>query len=310
MAACRNSPKQLQKIRVSMLPRFIMAPVYLADELGFFREAGLKLDIKPLAATTEMIPLLAAGQLDVAFASAIPAVFNAIAKGSETRIVAAREIAVTGCVHEVYGSRKSFPQGLIDARLLKGKRVAVTAPTSLSAFLLDTVLNSAGLDTGDVELLTMRLPESVPALTAGKIDAVVDKDMEFSSPEIVTGPNVADILPGFQYSYIHFGRSLLDGNTITGAAFLWAYLRGVREFRAGKDPRVFKELAENGGLDPTAARSACRTRFSENGLIDPASVQKMIDWSVRKSFVPARMDAAHVIATRFIEQAQQRLRNS
>jgi NitT/TauT family transport system substrate-binding protein len=280
-----------------------MAPVYLADELGFFRQAGLQVEIQPLSETTQMIPLLASGRLDVAFASAIPAAINAISKGALTRIVAAREIAVPGCVHELYGNRRSFPRGLQDLRVLQGKRVSVTAPTSLSAFLLDVLLDSVSLQTRDVQLLTMRLSESVPALVAGQIDAVVDLAMEFASAYILPGPSVAGIIPGFQYTYIHFGRSLLEGGTETGAAFLRAYLRGVREFRAGRTPRAFEQLASSGGMDPALVRASCRARVPQDARVDVSSVQRMIDWSVKKGFVPVRVDASQVIDTRFVEQA-------
>ena len=92
-----------------------MAPLYLADELGFFRDVGLALDVQPLTETTQLIPLLAAGQIDVTFAGATPAMLNAVAQGARTRIVAARDIAVPGCTQEVHGHRKSFPDGFTNA---------------------------------------------------------------------------------------------------------------------------------------------------------------------------------------------------
>jgi NitT/TauT family transport system substrate-binding protein len=257
-----------------------------------------------------MIPLLAGGQLDVAFASAIPAAFNAVAKGARIRIVASRETAIAGCITEIHGSRKAFPQGLSDLRALKGKRIAVSAPTSLSAFLLDALLDSVGLTTKDVQLLSMRLTESAPALVAGMIDAVVDKDLDLASPEIVPGPGIAEVLPGFQYTYIHFGRALLEGDTESGARFLLAYLRGVRDFQAGRVPRAFADLAAGGGMDPAIARLSCRSRLSADGIVDPVSVQRMIDWSVRKGFLAPRMDSSQVVDARFIEEALRRFQRS
>ena len=80
MSGCRTGP--LRTVRVSTLPRFVLAPLYLAEELGFFRDVGLELDIQPLADTTQMIPLLAGGRIDVTFAGATAALFNAIANGA------------------------------------------------------------------------------------------------------------------------------------------------------------------------------------------------------------------------------------
>jgi NitT/TauT family transport system substrate-binding protein len=299
LSACRHGP--LRTVRIAALPRFISAPLFVADELGFFREEGLTLDVQALTETTQMIPLLAAGQIDVAFAGATPAVFNAVAQGARTRIVAARDVAVPGCTQEVHGNRRSFPDGFTRAGQLRGKRVAVTAPTSLTAFLLDVLLESAGLQTSDVQLASMPLSASAPALVAGKLDAVVDLDMGFSSPEIVAGPSVASLIPGFRYSYIHFGRALLDGDIGPGTAFLQAYFRGVREFRRGTVPRAMDRLAEGSGMDPAAVRNACRLRISEDGALDPASVQRVLAWSVRKGFLRTAVDVAQAVDSRFLE---------
>ncbi len=308
-SACRLGTQPRHRIRVTLLPHYILAPVYLADELGFFGEAGIELAVHQVASATQMAPLLAAGRVDAAFSGPIPSMLNAAAKGARIRIVCAREIAIPGCVHEIHGNRRSFPHGFHESKELRGKRVSVTAPTSLSAFLLDVLLESAGLHTGDVRLSTMPLSQSAPALVAGSIDAVLDRDMGLSSPQIIPGPSVADLLPGFQYNNILFGDALLRDDLSAGAGFLWAYLRGVREFRAGRKPRVFGQLAAGSGLSPAQLQPACLDRLSQDGRIDWASVQRMIDWSSRKGFLVKPMDASNVIDMRFAEEAERRLKN-
>lgn len=138
-----------------------------------------------------------------------------------TRIVAARDVAIPGCIHEVHGHRKSFPNG-------------------------------------------------------------------------------------FQYSYAHFGRALLDGDIRSGSAFLTAYFRAVREFRAGLVPGALDRLAMESGMDPAAVRTACRSRLSQDGRIERASVQRMIDWSVKRGFIAARMDASQMIDSPFLDHAMRR----
>ena len=94
-----------------------------------------------------------------------------------------------------------------------------------------------------------------PALVAGQLDALVNNSVAFSSPEIIAGPSVGRLIPGFQYSY---GRSsaptLIDGDPAIGAAFLAAYFHGVRDFRAGSVPQAFDGIAIRSGMDPGRAR--------------------------------------------------------
>jgi NitT/TauT family transport system substrate-binding protein len=204
----------------------------------------------------------------------------------------------------VHGSRRSFPGGFTEAAMLKGKRVAVTAPASLTAFLLDTLLESARLNRSDVQILTMRLSESAPALMAGELDAVVDLDMGFASPDVIAGPSVARLMPGFVYSFMQFGRALLEADVRLGASFVAAYLRGVRAFRQGHVPEAMDRLARASGMDPVAVRAACRDRLPGDGAIDATSVTRLIDWSVRRQFVRAPIDPDRVIDRRFLEAAR------
>lgn len=301
-AACR--PSALRTIRLATLPRFTDAPFHLADERGFFRDEGLALEMHATTETTQMIPLLASGGADVIVAGATPALFNAILQGVPVRLVAVRDAATAGCTKEVYGRRASFSGGFTSIAQLKGKRVAVTAPTSVSAMVLDLLLQSSGLAAADVQLQTMRFAESTAALVAGRLDALVDLDVRIDSPDVVSGPALADVLPGFQYSFIQFGRTLLEGDVAIGAAFLRAYYRGVRAFRAGETPGAIERLAQSSGIRTDTLRAACRDRLAERGAIDAGHIQRIIDWARGKGFVTRDIDGASTIDRRFVERAE------
>ena len=315
LAGCRRR-RQPQELLVSVFPGMMVSPVYLADELGYFREAGMQVDIRQIRESAQAIPLLADGQLDATFLSITPAFINAVYRGARVRVVAAREVMTLNCgaPGRVYGSRKAFPKGLEDLHQLKGKRVAVYGTTTHVAFILDVLLESAGMSTGDVTVVNLRRSEAFAALVGGTLDAMVFSDYE-AEPEsisgaLVRGPSAEKLLQGLQTTFVIFGRKLLDGDQAVGIGFLWAYLRGVEAFRAGKIPRVFDELAQGGGLDPAKARSVCRDQLSTDGVVDRSSVQRLVDWSVKKGFVGQPVDASRLIETRFVEGALGRLGRS
>jgi NitT/TauT family transport system substrate-binding protein len=287
--------------------------MYLAEELGFFRQAGLQVEFHPVPESVQMLPLLAGGRIEVGCNVPTPGFINAVLKGARLRLVASRDIASPACGGggTLFASRKTFPHGLRDLRLLKGKRVAIVSRASITAFILGTLLASAGLTMDDVQLVTMRVPEAFAALMAGKIDAIpavnLDKDLDYVSTSVVRSISLSEVLPNFQHSFVIFGHALLDGDPEIGTAFLWAYLRGVQEFRAGKSPRALVELARAAHSDPAAARAACRENISADGRIDRASVQRFVDWAAKERLVPQAPDAARLIETRFVEEACRRL---
>jgi NitT/TauT family transport system substrate-binding protein len=294
------------KVTVSAGPYLPMSALYLAQELGFFEQAGLDVEIWQSANSVATIPLLAGGKVDVSFLSLNPSFVNAVARGASLSIVAGREIASPGCadVGTWYGNRRAFPRGLADLRQLKGKRLAVGARASIMEFFLDAFLERAGLSFDDVQTVALRGPEASAALVGGKIDAILandfDKRLAEASHEIVLGPRLAQLLPDFQFSYVIFGQRLLAGDAKTGIAFLTGYLRGAREFLAGRTPKFMDEYARLNGLDPKATREACRNTFTPDGSVRLSDLQRFVDWAVRKGYCPKRVGAAQLVDERFL----------
>jgi len=313
LAGCRNRTRSPRRLRVGLVPRFTLAPLYLADELGFFREAGLEVEFHPSPQSAHTLPLLASGQVQVGMVSPTPGFINAALKGARIKVVAARDIAAPGCQGggAIFGNRQAFPQGLRDLRLLKGKRVAIATQAGVGAFLLDQALEFGGLTTRDVTLVTLRVPEATAAVSAGRIDAVaavdLEKDLDYVSRNIIRSVTFSELLPNYQYSFVMFGAALLEGDPEIGTAFLSAYLRGVQEYRAGKTPRALEELARAAHHDPAATRAGCREGTSRDGRLDRASIQRFVDWAAKKGFIPRAVDASQLIDARFVEEANRRL---
>jgi len=308
--SCRRAAQATRRreIKVAFVPRITVAGLYLAEEQGFFREAGLSVERVMQRRNEYLVPLLTGGTIDVGFVQVNPALLNAVTAGARIRIVAGRDVASRSCgsVGTLYGNRKFFPKGLDDLRALQGRRVAVSRTTNLEAFTLDTVLASVGLSTTDVEVIQMEQAQSVIALAEGKIDATVCNFLESRpeglSPEIVRGPSLADFFPGMQYNFVAFGPSLLDGDSSAGVAFLTAFFRGSRVSASGKYSKSLLEtLNRDLGMDPQLALQGCRSGSVLDGSIDGPSIQRLVDWSARKGFCPQRPRLSTITDTRFIE---------
>ena len=314
LTGCRRqaSPTRLREVTVAYVPRITMSPLHLAEEEGFFRDAGLKIVFQTQRKSEHIVSLLAGGKADVGFAQVLPALINSISAGANIRVVAGRDVALsTACSSfgTLYGNRKAFPRGLSDLRELKGKRLAVSGRAHFLAFCLDAELASVGMSTADVHLLELEQTQAIPALISGKIDATEASFMEARreslTAELVRGPSLADVLPGMQYNFTEFGPRLLDGDPKIGTAFLSAYFRGARAFAAGRVPQKFiQSLGLEIGLDPELALKGCRSGAVLDGKIDQASIQRVLDWSVKSGFCPNAPTVAAMIDRRFTDRTQ------
>ncbi len=299
------------RVTVSAGPYLSLSPFYLAVEEGYFAGEGLDLNVQEIAYSSQVLPLLAGGKVDVAFTAVNPALINAVAQGAYLRIVAGREEATPGCnqAGTLYGRRGAFPNGLTDMRQLKGKRVAIERKATILEFVLDDMLAQAGLSPGDLTVVVLGVPEAVAALTSGKIDAVVgngaDKELSAVTSQLVRGPSWSEVMPSYQYTHIVFGRALLEGDPAVGTRFLSAYLKGSRDYVAGRTPRFLEEHARKYGMDAGAARGACRAMYSAGGQVNIADLQRFIDWAVRRGYCPRRVNAPEVVDTRFLAKLAQ-----
>jgi len=291
-----------------------MSGLYLAHELGFFSDLALDVEIRDIPNNSSSLVLLAGGKLDAGFLALTPGLINSIAQKANLKLVAGREIASKSCgtVGTIYGNVRSFPDGLEDLTALRSKRVSIRFKASLSEFYLDALLSKAGLSSKDVDLVLLKEPEAAAALTAGKIDALVssffETSLEAHSPDIVKGIGLADVLPDFQYSFVFFGPTLIEGDREKGIRFLVGYLRGAEAFLQGKTPRYLYDLARRGRMDPVRTAEACRQTFVGTGGIDQKSVQMFIDWTAEKGYCSENVDAEQLIDSSYIQEAQKRFR--
>ncbi|MCP5115681.1 MAG: ABC transporter substrate-binding protein, partial [bacterium] len=184
--------RRLVKVALRRFPS--TAVFYSAYEFGHFDDAGFDIEVVQFRNTNMVVPTLAGGAVDVSLMAMNPGVITAAMRGAAVRIVAGRELASTTCgaAGTVFGRRKSFPNGLDDLRVLKGKRISFSHQASVAEFFADCLLGAVDLTTDDIEPVYLPYAEAVAGLRAGAIDAIIrsqfDKDLTALSDEIVRGP--------------------------------------------------------------------------------------------------------------------------
>ena len=297
------------KMRVSATRRVFNAGLFTAQEMGFFGQMGLEVEIVPDLGRSEMIPLVAGGQVDVVSSPIGAATVNAVAKGVSMRIVAGRGVQAPNCgtLGTFYCRKDSFPKGLTDLRMLRGKRIDSRGPGGISDFFIGQMLESAGLTIEDMDVRRLSRQESIAALLGGGLDLILeyeaDRRLTEVSDAIFVGPDLGALLPNFQFSFLYFGKRLIEADPGHGANFLAAYIRGVRAFVAGANPKWLDDYAREFKIDVAGARSQCRRFLTVNAEIDMKSLTRFVDWSVKRRYCPPTVSAQQMVDTRYLERA-------
>ncbi len=280
-AACAPSiglAQARKALSIGYVPSTLFAPVFVAAEKGYLRDAGFDATLSPIVAGADSMSLVAQGQVDVAAAALSAAFYNAVNRGLEVRFVAS-----TG-----YQPRQGRPsallirQDLYDGGLrvagLRGKKIGwIGNAGAASAYYVARILRAAGLKLTDIEPLNIPNPEQQTALEHKAIDALFTSapfSEEFAQKRL--GTIVGSPPPGIAGSGIFFGPSLLH-NRDGAAAAMTAFRRAAAEI-AGPGffaPANLGAYAKYTKQPLDVIKAAPRYDFKPDLRIDQATLEDM-----------------------------------
>jgi NitT/TauT family transport system substrate-binding protein len=147
-------------------------PLTVAEQLGFFKEQGLQVNIVDFAGGSQALRALVGGSADVV-SGAFEHTVNMQTKGQRLRAFVLQGRApqiVLGVNPKTMPNFKSVAD-------LKGKKIGVTAPGSSTNVMLNFVLAKAGLKPSDVSVIGVGAGSgAVAAMRSGQIDAMSNLD--------------------------------------------------------------------------------------------------------------------------------------
>jgi putative hydroxymethylpyrimidine transport system substrate-binding protein len=157
-------PAQSVRLMLDYFPNADHAPLYAAQGEGYFRQAGLTVELQAPSDPAAPLKLLAARKVDLAI-SYEPEVLLARAKGL-------RVVSVGALVQRPLTSIIALGgKGIRRAKDLAGKRVG-TAGIPYQTAYLDTILDQAGVDAGSVREVNVR-DNLETAMLTGQVDATL-----------------------------------------------------------------------------------------------------------------------------------------
>lgn len=257
---------ELRSVRVNTgLGLFQGREAYLtiADQLGFFAEEGIQVEVVPGEGTETNLTQLATGQVDIATID-VNAGLAAYAGGMFTEFVltAVLHSQMLGCVIVREDSGISRP------RDLAGTMMAVI-PGGTNTVLFPAFAQLTGFDADTVEFVSPPPPSFGALLAAGEVDAIQQFVLARPTIEHDVGTvrvfPYADALPELYGSALGCSRQLLAEEPELVRAFNRAALRGLRYAieNPGEAGEIFAGHKRHEGGQPAPVASA------ENELLAP-----------------------------------------
>jgi NitT/TauT family transport system substrate-binding protein len=200
-------------VRMALNPATSGLPVYVAHDLGMFKDNGL--DVKISSVTDiSVLPLALGHQYDFGM-SVQPILLSAIARGIPLVVTAGGQYETEQSPNGLVVASQA--SGITKAADLAGKTVGVVV---ISGNLTDCLLSWAkesGVDPESIKLRQVPLANMADTLKANKVDAVVSippfSDVILNGPNVKLGQPCLSISPTSQGTFLVSNKSWASAHT-------------------------------------------------------------------------------------------------
>ena len=322
LAAAATQARAADKVNVGIINSLSDAPVYMAEESGYFREQGIEITIVALDSAGKMIAPLGNGELDVGGGASSAGLFNAVERGINIRIVGDRTTTWPESDYETIMVRKD----LIDSGRvrtladLKGLKIGIATPGIAMLSVVNQAAKAGGFRYEDIEKVYLSFPQQLAAFANGALDCSIFIE-PFGTLAINAGTavrllNTEAFYKRDQIGMLFYSESFAHDREAVATRFMTALLHAMRDFMASvKDGRiqapgsdaVIDVLVRRFHVTPELARQMYTQRVDPDGRVNMDSIR--LDWEFFRDqgMIKGTVPPEKVVDMRFADAAAKAL---
>jgi NitT/TauT family transport system substrate-binding protein len=162
------------KAKVGVLRLSSSAPVFIAQDKGYFRKAGLDIELKFFDAAQPIAVATTSGDVDFGITAFTAGLYNLAGKGT-LKVIGGMSREKAGYpLIGYFASNNAYAAGLKSPKDLAGKRVAVTQVGSSFHYSLGLLADKYGFKLADVKIVPLQsLSNAAAALKGETVDAAL-----------------------------------------------------------------------------------------------------------------------------------------
>jgi NitT/TauT family transport system substrate-binding protein len=303
--------------RVGVLRLSSSVPVFIAQDKGYFRDAGLDVELKFFDAAQPVAVATTAGDVDFGVTAFTAGLYNLAGKGT-LKVIGGMSREKAGYpLIGYFASNKAYANGLKTPKDLAGKRVAVTQIGSSFHYSLGLLADRDGFKLSDIKIVPLQSLSNVAAALKGEtVDAALlpasaaRKLMDDGGAKLLGW--VGDQTP-WQLGAVFASPKTLGKKALV-AKFLAAIARADREYHDvilaavvdGKAPvndktrPLLEIIAKYTNLPLEQVVGNC-AYIDPDGKLDVKNVAHQIEWLQGQGFVDKGVTVEAIIAKDFVK---------
>ncbi len=292
-ASAQQTPLPLPTVRVAMPPVDAASQPYYAQAKGFFKKAGLNVEILSVNGGASVAAAVAGGAADIG-QSNLSSLCSAHERGIPLVAIAGSNLFVARTHQSQLVVAPNSPYH--EARDLDGKTIGVAGLKNVTEIGFDAWMDTHGGDWKSVKVVEVPFASMADAVAAGRIDAVM-----------MTEPELSGALASKRVRILAAPLESIASEFVLGAWFSTsAYAKAhpdiVRAFAAAMAMAADwanHNQAESGKIleaatGVTMGANAARVLFANH--LDTREIQPVIDASAKYGALKATFPAAQLIA--------------
>lgn len=285
------------KVRIGFLPILASLPLYVAEENGYFSEAGIEIEKTPFQTGEQLNDAFIRGDIDIAPEnSLLPILRTELLNPGITKVYAPGDITKETPFATLIVKNSALINSLTD---LENKKVGVF-PGGTSKNLLRKFLDSKGVDTTKVEFVELPPTTQLQALSSDSINALLAFE-----------PTTAIAIESGEYKKLYSGvwAEIMNHNPLGVAVISNKFIQekpnlaqktvGVfdkaHRFMRTNDQDTRAIIAKYVQLKPEIANKVVPLYFGQNKDVDSDLLQQFINLLVDISEIKGRVEAQNII---------------
>ena len=316
VAAATAARAQETTIKVAAARAISVAATLYGIEHGYFKEAGIKLELEDINSSADVMAMLAQNQYQIVEGGISAGYFNALDKNLPLALVADR--TSSPLYHNIM-LRPELKDQIKEVKQLKGRTIATNGPGSVSTYEIGKVLEAGGLTLADVELKVIPFTQMGIALKNGAVDAALlippftyqvrDQGLGvmFADPDDYQKPQPVALAVNI------LNTDWAKKNQEAVRNYFVAYLKGVRAycqaFHGGSTRQEIIDLLVKSGTErrPQVLNEYPWQSRDPGGKINAASVMDMQAWYKKNKFSNTEFPVERLVDTSYTDYAAQKL---
>lgn len=290
------------------------AGFYIADKKGYFEDYNIEVEFATFANSDDMLPALAAGEVDIAGGISSASFFNAIAQGIDVKIIADKGHNEKGKSYFSFVIAADKQDEIKEYSDLKGKRIAVSTKHALDDYIYHQMLEHAGLREDEAEFVLMSdFGNMLAAIETGSIDAALQIEplitQGISQGIHVRLGDATDFAPEAQIAMVLGSPKFMEKEQDVSLRFMAAYLKGVRDYNDAFKKNIGKAEIITIMTQYTALKDAAVwedvyvTGLDPNGKMFVENIHDQYDMYKKNGAIKGDINFEEAISTEITEKA-------